>query len=60
MEADLLRETRETVARIEVKVDHLIDLAADHEVRIRGLERWRWGIPGSLLAALVSLFAGSQ
>ena len=59
----LLVETREIAARTEAKVDSLALLVAqeqgvrqDHEERLRAVERWRWGIPGGLLAALAALF----
>lgn len=53
----LLVETQRTTARIEQKVDFLIEQANDHENRLRAGERWRWGIPGvGVLSVLLALF----
>lgn len=61
--------TARDFGRLEGKVDAIYDAVADlkqsgtdthndFEDRIRGLEKWRWGIPGSLLAALIGFFLG--
>lgn len=50
-----LIEIHMAIARTEVKVDALLKDKDDLELRIRGLERWRWGIPGAGLAALLGV-----
>jgi hypothetical protein len=52
------------IARIEGKIDLLaIQIAGerergtDHEVRIRGLEKWRYALPTSIALALASVGA---
>lgn len=47
-----------------IRVDSLVQDQADHESRIRMLERWRYALPtsiilaaGSVIVALISLFA---
>jgi hypothetical protein len=47
-----MAQVREDVAYIKAKIEQL----PDHEVRIRALERWRWGIPGGLIAAVLAFF----
>ena len=42
------------LARIEVKLDMALKDSADHETRIRSLERWRYALPVALLITLVS------
>jgi hypothetical protein len=56
----LVHETRVIAARTEAKVDLLLERTSDHEQRIRSAERWRWGIPGGLIVALLSLFGLNQ
>lgn len=48
---ELLLDVRDRLVRIETKIEVL----PDFEERLRKSERWRWGIPGSLLAALAAL-----
>lgn len=58
-------EMRERVARIEVKVDQALIQNADHETRIRRLERALWmaagfaaaagGLIGAVVAKLIGL-----
>lgn len=51
---DLLTATREDVADIKARIESL----PDHETRLRSLERFRYGVPGSaFLALLVSAIA---
>jgi hypothetical protein len=52
------------IARIEGKIDLLaIQIAGerergtDHEVRLRGLEKWRYALPTSIVLALASVMA---
>lgn len=52
------------IARIEGKIDVLViqitaerERGADHEGRIRGLERWRYALPTSIALALASVAA---
>lgn len=50
---------RERLARIETKLDMLIAeyaaRVADHETRIRGLEKWRYALPVSVVVAVGSM-----
>lgn len=48
-----LYTVQEALQRIESKVDKILD---DHEERIRSLERWKWGLPASLVAAMAAFF----
>ncbi len=45
------------IARVEVKLDQALSVGADHEVRLRSLERWRWTLAGA--GALAGAVAGS-
>jgi hypothetical protein len=52
------------IARIEGKIDVLViqiagerERGTDHEVRIRGLEKWRYALPTSIALALASVGA---
>jgi hypothetical protein len=52
------------IARIEGKIDVLViqiagerERGTDHEVRIRGLEKWRYALPTSIVLALASVGA---
>ena len=50
-----LKDVYETVRRIEADVAELnatIPRVADHEVRIRGLERWKNAVPAAVVIAL--------
>lgn len=42
---------REILLRVEQKLDAEI---ADHEARLRSLERWKWGLPVSVIGATVA------
>ena len=42
---------KEILLRVEEKLDASI---SDHEDRIRALERWKWGLPVSVLGALAA------
>lgn len=48
--------TKDIVIRLEMKVDKVLD---DHESRIRLLERFKYGVPASLVAALGSVAASA-
>lgn len=50
--AEDVATVREDVAYIKAHIESL----PDHETRIRSLERWKYGIPGSALAALLAFF----
>lgn len=57
--ADALGKLDQTVARLAGHLDAIdtftkaaADLHADHETRIRSLERWRYSTPVSALAAI--------
>lgn len=52
------------IARIEGKIDVLViqiagerERGTDHEVRLRGLEKWRYALPTSIVLALASVGA---
>lgn len=52
------------IARIEGKIDVLVlqigaerERGTDHEVRLRGLEKWRYALPTSIALALASVGA---
>ena len=57
--------TNDRLTRIEVKLDMALANHADHETRIRSLERGRWPLPslavlvaiGSLIVALLGYMA---
>lgn len=42
------------LARIEVKLDEIRHDRADHESRIRTLERWKYALPATFLTAVIS------
>lgn len=48
---ELLLEMNERLVRIETKIEVL----PDHEKRLRGLERWRYGIPAGIGTAILAL-----
>lgn len=53
-----LRDVYDKVARIEDRVTAMADIpakVADHEIRIRSLEKWRYALPISLLIAVASI-----
>jgi hypothetical protein len=50
---DELKTVGVKVDRVDAKVDGIVAEVADHETRIRALERTRWPLPS--LAALVAL-----
>lgn len=52
---DVLLQHSEALARIETKVDVLVESRDDHEQRIRSNERWRLAIPGSVIAGLLAV-----
>ena len=53
----IVNSTEERLARIETKVDMILDTRVDHETRIRTLEAWKWRITGMAagVSGLVSL-----
>lgn len=50
-------ETAEVrLARIETKLDSIVKwLVDDHEQRLRKLEKWRYGLPVTLVIAAISI-----
>lgn len=52
-------DERDRLARIETKLDILVgdftERVKDYEARLRGLERWRYALPTSLVLAAVSV-----
>ena len=51
---EVLMQVREDVAVIRTHVENLRGEAGDHEARLRKLERRIWGVPGSLMVALLA------
>lgn len=49
---------REDVAYIRGKIDSLPEYEK-LDGRVRDLEKWKWGLPASLIAALLALFGHS-
>lgn len=47
-----IREVIELLERLEDKIDRKL---SDHELRLRGAERWRYALPPTLLLAATSL-----
>jgi hypothetical protein len=47
---DVLLGMASDIAYIKAKIEVL----PDYERRLRSLEKWRWAIPGSLIAALLT------
>ena len=59
MVAEIRRDLKEVVTKtdlIEHEIREMYQLV-DHEDRLRGLERWRYGIPPALLLSLGTLVA---
>jgi hypothetical protein len=50
--ANDMSAVREDVAAIKAHIEAL----PDHEIRLRTLERWKYGIPGGAIVALLALF----
>lgn len=48
-------DARERLARIEEKIDTLVDKGRDTESRLRGLEKWKAALPIALLIAVGSV-----
>ncbi|MEU3052286.1 hypothetical protein [Streptomyces griseus] len=42
------------LARIEEKLDRVLKEHADHEVRIRAIERWKYALPLTAITAAAS------
>lgn len=49
-------ELRDDVTAIRTMLDGTIQTIDDHETRIRETEKWKWGMPVSVLAALAVFF----
>ncbi|MGH8950150.1 MAG: hypothetical protein ACRDX9_01885 [Acidimicrobiia bacterium] len=47
-----LGELRRTLARIELRQE---DVIRDHELRLRRVERWVYGIPPTVVAAVAAV-----
>lgn len=43
------------LARLEVKLDHLISVSMDHETRLRALELRRWPLPTAIVCSGLSM-----
>lgn len=53
-----IREIYDKIVTVDVKVSAMADYPkrfADHETRIRALERWRYGMGSAILLAVSSL-----
>ena len=48
----------ESNARIEQKLESVVDRTADQEARMRRLQKWAWGLPSSVAAAVGAALAG--
>jgi phospholipid N-methyltransferase len=54
--ADMRVEVARLTARVDTVMSSLPVQLADHEVRLRSLERWRYGIPVGAGASIVAAF----
>lgn len=54
MEESAYHDLKLTLKGIEVKLDNFLVVQADHENRIRSLEKYVWAIPVSIVTALVT------
>ena len=62
---DLVLEIRADVRSLDEKIDKIDRMGSigtreeliDHEQRIRGVERWKYGVPPSLLTGVAALVA---
>lgn len=54
VESDDLLILVDRLARIETKLDTALSNHADHEKRLRVVERWKYALPVSALAAIVA------
>lgn len=54
IESDDLLILVDRLARIETKLDQALSNHADHEKRIRLVERWKYALPVSALAAIAA------
>lgn len=52
MSKDPMKDVLDSLARLETKVDTLLDGDKDKEKRIRSLEQWRWVIAGGAAVAV--------
>lgn len=52
--ADMRVEVARLTARFDATLSHMPIQLADHEARLRALERWRYGIPVGAAAAIVA------
>ena len=51
-------EMHETLTRVREDVSYIkakIEVIPDHEVRIRFIERWKYGLPATLVTSVVAL-----
>jgi hypothetical protein len=56
---DIVLRLYDEVTAMRKDVSALAELrhtVEDHEDRLRGVERWRWGIPGGLVAVVLGAF----
>jgi hypothetical protein len=56
MLGQVLAKQGEQGVQLAVIIEQLKDIP-DHEQRIRSLERWRWGLPASVLASVAAVVA---
>ncbi|WP_435109916.1 hypothetical protein [Nocardiopsis synnemataformans] len=55
---DVVRETQGDVRRSLDRLTTVENAQADHETRLRALERWRWGTGAALALALLAIAGG--
>lgn len=48
-------DTVTRLVRIETKLDVMLASDGDHETRLRLLERWKYGIPASMVMAILPI-----
>lgn len=49
-------ELRDDVTAVRTMLDGMLSTIDDHETRIRETEKWKWGMPVSVIAALAVFF----
>ncbi|GAA1455755.1 hypothetical protein [Nocardiopsis tropica] len=57
---DVVRETQGDVRRSLDRLTTVETTQADHETRLRALERWRWGTGAALVLAALTFLGGDS
>ena len=55
MKVEREQDMFESIARIETKLDTVIERQDDHETRIRANEQWRWKMAAVFTAIVVAI-----